>query len=160
MIKIKNEEAERLIKMFKRKVKEQVLSFPNENESISFDVFGERRDDRLVISINRKGINNKACTFQGRNRSNNIIVLKLDINPTARHINPVTGDVIIGSHIHVYDEDMELRGAVPFDVQEDDLFSICSSFFQKFNIVEAPAINKQLTIFDFDNADKNLTERW
>jgi len=148
MIKLKREEAERLIKMLKRKVKDQILTFPNENESISFDVLGERRDDRLVVSINRRGINSKSCSFQGRNRANNIIVIKLDINQTARHINPRTGEVIIGSHLHIYDEEMEMKEAVPFDVRDKDLFSICLAFFEKFNIIEPPTINHQLTIFD------------
>ena len=152
MIKLKKEEADRLVKMLKRKVKEQILNFPVEKESISFDVFGERRDDRLVVSINRSGIDSQSCTFQGRNKANNIIVLRLDINPTARHINPITGDAIVGSHLHIYSEEFEMREAIPFDVQDKDLFSICLTFFEKFNIVDPPNINHQLTIFDIEPA--------
>ncbi|MCL2064286.1 MAG: hypothetical protein FWG98_07940 [Candidatus Cloacimonetes bacterium] len=151
MIKLKTEEAMRMIKMLKYKVQEHVLTFPREKESLSFDVLGERRDDRLVVSIFRRSINLNVCTFQGRNKSNNIILLKLDVNPTAKHINPRTGEVIIGSHIHIYNEETELREATPFDVENKDLYTICLTFFQKFNIIEPPKLNHQMTIFDIEN---------
>jgi hypothetical protein len=148
MIKLTQNEADMLIKMMKRKVEEQIIDFPKSQGKIIFDVLGERRTDEFVVNIERKGINARGCTYQGRVKSNNIILLRLDINPTSVHKNPENGEKIVGSHIHIYDEDMELKKAIPFDVGNKDLFELCFSFFEEFNIVEPPEIVQQLNIFD------------
>lgn len=149
MIKLTKNEADILIAMLKRKVKEQQdLQFPSASGKLCFDVVGERRTDEFVVNIDRKGINAKGCTYQGRIKSNNVVLLRLDINPTSVHINPKDGNKIVGSHIHIYDEEMELREAIPFDVSGKDLFQLCYSFFEKFNIVEPPEITQQLNLED------------
>jgi len=130
--------------MLKKKIEEQTLSFPQAKGKLSFDVLGERRTDEFVINIDRKGINAHGCTYQGRIKSNNIILLRLDINPTSVHKNPSDGSKIIGSHLHIYDEQMELREAIPFDVENKGLFELCYSFFEKFNIIEPPEIQSAL----------------
>jgi hypothetical protein len=41
---------------------------------------------------------------------------------------------------------MELKEAIPFDVNNKDLYQLCFSFFERFNIVDPPTISNQLTI--------------
>lgn len=148
-MKLTKNEADMLLNMMKQKATEhQSLQFPSLKGKLCFDVLGERRTDEFVVNIDRKGINGQGCTYQGRIKSNNIILLRLDINPTAVHINPCSGNKIIGSHIHIYDEKMELREAIPFDVNNKDLFDLCYSFFEKFNIIEPPEISYQQSIAD------------
>jgi len=172
------EEATMLIVMLKRKVEKNALEFPNSKGKISFDVLGEQRNNEFVVSIERKGINSKGCSYQGRNetprrkqrgivsgitlffspqaagnlpleiKSNNIILLRLDINPTAVHINQ-NGEKITGSHLHIYeDEHTEMKNVIPFDISNKDLFDLCQSFFEKFNVVEPPVIKYQPKIFN------------
>jgi len=150
MIKLTQNEADKLISMLKRKIIDEQINFPNRKEKISFDVLGERRTDEFVVNIERKGINAQGCTYQGRIKSNNIILMRLDVNPTAVHINLKDGSKIEGSHIHIYDEEWETRYAIPFDVEGKDLFEICYSFFEKFNVIEPPTIIYQEKLEGFE----------
>lgn len=143
-----NEEATALIKMLKEYVQEQSIEFPHRKEKIQFDVCGERMGDEFVINIERKGINNKGCTYQGREKSNNMVLLRLDVNPTAKHRNPSNGEVITGTHLHIYTEEHETKEAIPFDVGNKDLYEICFRFFNEFNVTNNPIVPYQMNIFD------------
>jgi len=78
MIKLTKTEADSLIAMLKRTVEQQKnLSFPSRKGKLCFDVLGERRTDEFVVNIDRKGINAQGCTYQGRIKSNNIILLRV-----------------------------------------------------------------------------------
>lgn len=146
-IKLTQVEANMLIDMLKKAVKETMLQFPAAKGRLYFDVMGERKTDEFTVNIDRKGINDQGCTYQGRIKSNNIILLRLDVNPTAVHENPSNGEKISGTHLHIYTEEYEMREAIPFDVDGKDLYDICHTFFERFNIVEPPQINDQKRIF-------------
>jgi hypothetical protein len=145
-VKLTQAEAELLIAMLKKTAEKYQLKFPTGRGGIQFDVVGERRNDEFVVNIDRKGINAQGCTYQGRIKSNNVILLRLDVNPSAVHINPSNGEKIVGSHLHVYSEEYEMSEAIPFDVQDNDLLDLCYTFFEKFNIVEAPSITHQISM--------------
>ena len=142
-IKLTQAEADMLIDMLKKVVKKHTLKFPSAKGKLSFDVIGERRTDKFVVNIDRKGLNAQGCTYQGRIKSNNFILLRLDINPTAVHPNPSSGEKIHGSHLHIYTEDHEMREAIPFDTEGKDLYELCFTFFKRFNIVEPPSLTYQ-----------------
>ena len=139
-------EADRLIEMLKRTIEKSHLEFPSEKGSVVFDVIGERRTDIFTINIDRKGINAQGCTYQGRVESNNIILLRLDVNPSSIHINPSNGEKIHGTHLHIYNEGYEMQEAIPFDIENKDLYDICYTFFKRFNIVEFPEISYQYSL--------------
>ena len=139
-------EADMLIDMLKRTVEKHSMEFPSIKGKLSFDVIGERRTDLFVVNIDRKGINAQGCTYQGRIKSNNTILLRLDVNPTAIHPNPSSGEKIYGSHLHIYTEEYEMREAIPFDTENKDLYDLCYSFFKKFNIIEPPELIYQQSL--------------
>jgi len=145
-LKLTKAEAELLIEMMKKTVEKQQLHFPAGKGKLEFDVLGERRTDEFVVNIDRKGINAEGCTYQGRIKSNNTILLRLDVNPTSIHVNPSNGEKIVGSHLHIYSEDYEISEAIPFDPENKGLYDLCFSFFKKFNIIEPPEIVYQTTL--------------
>jgi len=150
-MKLTQQEANALIEMIKKEVEKQQLKFPERREKCVFDVIGERKNDEFVVNIERKGINYSSATYQGRIKSNNVILMRLDINPTSKHRNPSDGEIIEGSHLHIYSEEWELKEAVPFDTENKDLYDLCYIFFEKFNIIESPAFIEQKTIQLMEN---------
>lgn len=133
-------EAKQLIDMLKHTV-EQQIQFPSQKGSISFEVVGERREDKFVVNIDRKGKAAEKCTYQGRVHRTNQILMRLDINPTGRHTNPgPDGEVILGNHIHIYREEFDINYAIPFDIEDKDLYDLCYTFFEKFHIIDPPEV--------------------
>ena len=142
MSKLTNVEARILIEMMKRKVEEQTFTFPEEKGSIVFDVIGDRRSDEFIINFHRGGKKFEKMTYQGRLKTKDIVLMRLDINPTGMHKNPDSDEEIIGSHIHIYDEKHGDKFAFPFDVNDKNLYELCFTFFEKFNIVDPPQIEE------------------
>ena len=138
------EEANELIEMLKKTV-EQQIAFPSEKGGISFDVIGNRREDIFIINIDRKGKLAEKCTYQGRVRQSNQVLLRLDIDPNGKHTNP-DGQVIHGNHIHIYTEAHDMKAAIPFDILDKDLYEVCYVFFKKFHIMKPPEVFSQQTL--------------
>ena len=145
-IRLTQKEADMLIEMLKKTV-EKEISFPSGKGRIMFDVLGDRREDIFAIDISRKGINATGATYQGRVRTSGALLMRLDVNPTAMHPNP-DGEKIKGTHLHIYTEEHDMGFAMPFDIGNKDLFQLCYTFFQRFNIVEPPKVTQQLTFLE------------
>jgi len=143
-IKLTQKEADSLIAMLKKTV-EKEIAFPHNKGRVEFDVVGDRREDVFVINISRKGINDAGASYQGRMRTRGVNLLRLDINPTSIHMNP-DGEKITETHLHIYSEQHEMAFAIPFDIENKDLYQLCYNFFEKFNIIEPPNITQQLRI--------------
>ena len=143
-IRLTQKEANMLIDMLKKTV-EKVISFPSTKGRVEFDVLGERKEDVFAVNISRKGINDAGATYQGRVRTSGAILMRLDVNPTAIHCNP-DGEKIRGTHLHVYSEEHDMDLAIPFDIVNKDLYELCYSFFERFNIIEPPSVIYQLKL--------------
>lgn len=137
------EEANKLIEMLKHTV-ENTIVFPSLTGRTSFIVVGEHRKDEFVINIDRKGKNAEKCTYQGRIQQTNQVLMRLDIDPTGRHTNPEPiGTIIYGNHLHIYSEEFDMKFAIPFDIEDKDLYSLCYTFFEKFHIIDPPNVLHQ-----------------
>ena len=132
--KMTTEEAIKLIDMLKVRVSQTTLAFPQIGNKIEFEVQAQKEGDKFIININRGAIDKKKCTYQGRTYRNSIPLLRLDVT-NSFHINP-NGKKIEGTHLHIYSEDNEMREAIPFDIENADLYDYCLSFFRKFNLLE------------------------
>ena len=139
-------EADMLIGMLKKTVAQEI-EFPSAPGRVQFEAVGERRENRFVVNISRKGINNEGATYQGREKYKGIILLRLDVNSSGTHVNPLSREKITGTHLHVYTEEFEMKETVPFDVNNQDLYQLCFSFFDKFNIIEKPIVIEQQKLF-------------
>jgi len=140
-VRLTQKEANMLIDMLKRTVEKEIF-FPHSKGRVEFDVVGDRREDIFAINISRKGINVGGASYQGKVRTSGIILMRLDVNPTAVHLNP-DGEKIKGTHLHMYTEEQEMAFAIPFDVENKNLYQLCYSFFERFNIVEPPNVTQQ-----------------
>ena len=134
MQKLTTEEAKDLIEMLKKYADKKRLDFPSPGNRIQFSVIGDTNQDRFAVNVYRQRINSEGCTFQGRTESDNIVLMRLDVNPTGVHTNP-DGEKINGTHLHIYTEDYDERYAIEFDTENKDLFELCFTFFKKFNII-------------------------
>ena len=83
MNKLSQEEANELINALKRKIEEKIFYFPHEKGRLEFNVLSDDEKE-FVVNIQRKGIRNDSCTYQGR-LINGTVLMRLDINPTAKH---------------------------------------------------------------------------
>ena len=133
-IKLTTDEALKLIKELKERVMEASLQFPKLGDKLEFNVYAQRDGSKFLVNITRGSIDKKKCTYQGRTYINSVPLLRLDITNSI-HMNS-DGTKIIGNHLHIYNENTEMREAIPFDVTSLDLYGYCLQFFKKFNILE------------------------
>ena len=141
------EEAEELLKMLKRCVL-KVLNFPSLGKRADFDVTGiNDKSEKFIISVNRKNKEAHKVSFVARYRQGDVRLLSLDLNPSEKHTNPEDcgGEVIEGTHLHIYREGFHDKYAIPFVIDDVGLENAFITFLQKFNVVEIPKIRTQLT---------------
>ena len=131
--KLTTEEAIRLIDMMKKRVIDTTLQFPQLGNKLEFDVFAQKEGAKFIVNITRSSIDKKKCTYQGRTYINSMPLLRLDIT-NSTHMNS-DGTKIVGNHLHIYNEDTQMREAIPFDVENADLYVYCLQFFEKFHIM-------------------------
>lgn len=135
--KMTTKEAKELIDMLKERVSQTTLEFPRVGNKLEFDVYAKKERTKFIINITRGSINKNKCTYQGRTHINSIPILRLDITDSF-HINS-DGTKISGNHLHIYNEDTEMREAIPFDIKNADLYDYCLEFFKKFNLIQENA---------------------
>lgn len=136
------EEADRLISMLKEALIEQINA-PDPGERIYFDVKGDTSHDLFNIDIfrGRKALNK--VNYNARIKINNVTLLELHINATNRHRNP-DGEVITGSHWHIYKEGFGTSFAFPaLELSDKDFVENAIAFLKKFNVIKRPKITEQ-----------------
>lgn len=141
--RIPQDEAERLISEVKQCLID-VLYAPEKGKQTVFQLQGRQTMQNYTVTIFRGNKNPGKYNYNARITVNNIVLLELHINPTNRHINP-DGQIIIGSHWHIYKEGYDLRYAFPAkEVEEADFVNNTVLFLKKFGLLELPAIYDQL----------------
>lgn len=144
MPKLTTQEATQLINMLKQLVEKNIY-FPNQGERKELEAEGVvDQSEKFIISIIRGGRDPKKCSYQARMKTGGTPLLRLDITgPSIAHQNP-DGTIIYGPHLLAYNEDFDMKYAVRFDPNDEDLINICFEFFRKFNIMEGVNIQPQL----------------
>jgi hypothetical protein len=139
MLELTQHEADRLIAMLKRKVDDTVYEFPKTIGELVFDVVGDDIADVFIVNISRKGLNGVSCSYQGRIKKEDTLLLRFDINPNGKHKNP-DGSYVSGSHFHIFSEKTKMAIAIPLLDNCSNLYEFCFTFFLRFNIVSPPQI--------------------
>lgn len=143
--KLTQAEADYLIKMVKRALSDEI-DFPSRNASTEFDVKGNSKQDLFTIKIFRSKIKHNKYTFGARIKKDGILLLELHINPGNPHTNP-DGEIIIGSHWHVYKEGFDRRFAFSVaNINDNNFVENTMLFFDKFNLIKKPKVNFQLEL--------------
>ncbi len=132
--KMTTAEAITLIRIMKQRVEKTILEFPEPGMKLEFNVFAQKIGKKFIVSIRRGNIDKYKCTYQGRTYLNNIPLLRLDIT-NSFHINE-DGTKICGNHLHIYNEITEMREAIPFDIENKNLYQYCLEFFKKFHVIQ------------------------
>ena len=142
-------EAEALIEMLKKMAKKGRLIFPSPGGRLIFEAVGVENGDSFDVSISRSVIAEK-CTYQGRDKGSSSILLRLDLNPTNKHFNP-DGELICGSHLHIYQEGYGDKFATRFDPDSPDLLAVCLQFFGRFSLLHEGCMSYQYDLWEGDS---------
>lgn len=148
MGELSQQEADKLLELFKKCV-DTKISMPSQGFREDLDVYAiERRNEKFIISINRRNSVEDKVSFVARYLKDNTILLRLDIAPTAPHKNPpgFQYEEIQGTHLHIYREGYESKYAIPFDVNDELLEDKFLNFLNMFNVIEKPVIICQTEI--------------
>lgn len=141
-VQLTQEEADRLISMLKEALIEQINK-PDPGKRVNFDVQGDTRRDLFNVDIFRGRRARNKVNYNARVKVNNILLLELHINATNRHRNP-DGEVITGSHWHIYKEGYGTSIAFPaLELSDKAFVENAVTFLQKFNVIKRPFITEQ-----------------
>lgn len=141
-VQLTQEEADRLISMLKEALIEQINK-PDPGKRVNFDVQGDTRRDLFNVDIFRGRRARNKVNYNARVKVNNILLLELHINATNRHRNP-DGEVITGSHWHIYKEGYGTSIVFPaLELSDKAFVENAVTFLQKFNVIKRPFITEQ-----------------
>lgn len=138
--KLTKEEAERLLKMVKHALVDDI-DFPDVGKEIKFDAIGSSNREKFTIHIFRSRIKSTKYNIGALFFKNNIMLMELHICDTSRHRNP-DGQMIEGNHWHIYSEEYGRKMAIPAeDIKAVDFVENTLVFFEKFNLIDPPFVN-------------------
>lgn len=130
-----NQEAQILIDLLKKQKKISDINFPSVGEQKSIEVVSDDNTEKFLIDVDRGRIDVSKCTYQER-YNKYFPLIRLDICDSF-HYNP-DGEKIVGSHIHIYDEEYEMRFAhkIPHGIIKDksDIIQILIDFLEYCNV--------------------------
>ena len=146
---LSQKEADALIEVLKEiKDLSGTFPFPQPGDHKKINLVSADGKHSFIVDINRKGYINfiKKCTYQGRYQKD-IILLRLDINGP-EHTNP-DGEVLPGTHLHVYREGFGDRFAiaVPPDIgNTTDFVQTLIDFLVYFRTTNANSLEVETVI--------------
>lgn len=147
-------EADQLVALLKEALSNKRLHFPASKGKMELEARAVVSDERFMVTAVRGDIVRNKCSYQGRCKDTNVILLRLDVNSRARHINP-DGTKIIGTHLHLYKEGFEIAYAIPFEPKDPCLFQTCLEFFDRFHLIRPEGLYSQTVIEERQNDDGN-----
>lgn len=148
--KLTDTEARQLIEMVKRSLEKEIAT-PSAGKKYTFEVEGDTEKHLFKIQIFRGKIDPNKVQYGALISKNGTYLLGLDLDEAAVHVDPVTGEKIIGSHWHVYTQNFGRRHAFPAtDIISSDFVENTIKFLDKFHVIEKPEIIPEtLTIENF-----------
>lgn len=137
-------EADDLLAM-EKKFEEQTTVSLNHGVDDVRRLVAEKSDERFLLDVWRNSLRLSKLKYQHRARKT-IILARLDVDGSP-HQNP-DGEIVAGSHLHVYREGYDAKWAVPLDRNQfanpADVVATFRSFCDFCNILELPMIQSGL----------------
>lgn len=88
---------------------------------------------KYIIVIRRSKRNIKKCTFHAMTSETKVGLLRLDVGEMLIHRN-VNGELIKGTHLHVYKEGVELANALKIKETKKDFIDYCLYYLEEFKV--------------------------
>ncbi len=143
---LKQSEIEYLLTLEKNYVGSQKYKYPTFGGKLNIQLSSSDKNEEFILDVWRSHITLSKNTFQNRAKGS-IILLRLDLDP-APHRNP-DGEVITGSHLHIYKEGYGDKIAYSLPEFFDDCTN-AKDFLEKFmdycHIINKPIIEEDLFI--------------
>ena len=143
-INLTQTEADALIAKEKRKVNEELWSYPGLGGSISIPLESLDKRENFLLDISRGKIDLKG-TYQNRSRQV-IVLIRLDFGGQP-HRNP-DDEEIPSPHLHIYREGYGDKWAMPIPADKfpniSNLWQTLNDFMKICNIIEPPSIEGEL----------------
>ena len=152
-------EADVLIAMQKKHIKEEIFDFPMPGEILTIPIISIDERESFLIDVNRKGkIRLTKCTYQERNQGI-IILTRLDVdgsphsNPEVINVplsclQPYNGQTIRCPHLHLYVQGFMVKWAIPAPSEKfprtEDICATLDDFFRYCNVIELPSVQRSL----------------
>jgi len=140
-IEITQDEADAFIQMPKFRVNDDAWHFPGRGRSINIPLLSEDKRNNFMLDLWRGRLELNKITYQNRVHQM-IILVRLDLTGTL-HKNP-DDEVIIGPHIHLYQEGYADKWAYPVSPDSfsnlTDQWQTLKDFMTYCNIVKEPNI--------------------
>jgi len=114
---MKEEEIRKLLDGFKR-LQEKQIEIPNPAERNEYEAY-------LIEEFKHKF---KIILRRGNRQPDKLTYLALDKDPD--------GEIIYGTHLHVFTEQYQDRYATEFDINNPNLVNYCVEFLRRFKVIE------------------------
>ncbi|MBI4721504.1 MAG: hypothetical protein HY769_00620 [Candidatus Stahlbacteria bacterium] len=147
-------EADRLIAIQKKRVKEERYNFPLAGERLVIPIISTDEREPFLIDINRRRIKLTKCTYQNRYQGT-IILVRLDVdgsphpnpevvNVPLTYLEPYNGQTILCPHLHLYVEGFDDKWAIPSPSgkfsRTKNIRATLDDFFYYCNVTEIPEV--------------------
>ena len=134
-------EARRMLELLKEALSPKSITL-NKGEKASFEASSTTSPDRFRIQINRGARNEKKVEIVALPKGIPQTILELHLHPNQPHRNP-DGELVKGSHWHVYSEEYGRRWAYPaLDLETDSFVDGTMAFFERFHLIRHPQIRR------------------
>lgn len=124
---------------FNNSLQEELSSMLNQ---VNFDeIVLDSEDVEYIVKIYRGRLDLERFSIHIRFKEFQHHLVRLDINPTQRHINPGTKEIIEGSHIHIYSSLNDKKDSIAIPLEKSDfpivheIIDAVEKFF-KYNNIE------------------------
>lgn len=132
----KEEEIRKLLDGFKG-LREKQIEIPNPAEGNEYEAYLiEEFKHKFKIILRRGNRQPDKLTYLALDKEAKLPLMRLDVVPDNHaHKNP-DGEIIYGTHLHIFTEQYQDKYATKFDINDPNLVNYCVEFLRKFKVIE------------------------
>lgn len=145
-----DDEARRLLALIKEALSPKEITL-GKGQKVAFEASSTTTQDKFRVQINRGARNEKKVEIVALPKGIPQTILELHLHPNQPHRNPpeAGGQLIVGSHWHVYSERFGRRVAHPaLDLESDGFVDGTLAFFERFHLIRHPQMKQYDPLFD------------
>lgn len=134
-------EAIELINVFKI-LTDNIVDLPHIGKSKELEAIQKYNSkQKFTIYIHRSGRNINKISYHAMDNKTKTSLMRLDIvDKDHAHKNP-DGEIIYGTHLHIFKDNFEIKYAKEFNIDDNNLVQSCLTFFSLFKIIDVDQNN-------------------